>query len=185
MNKTIREVAEQIGVSKTAIRQHINNIPEFKDKYVKITGNRFIISNEGVRILKRNFAKLSQTTSQSSQSKNAKTLRSETNKTHTNKDKDKLIALLSKQIEIKDQQLAERTQEIKELHTLLDNSQKLQLIRDKEVKRLREKVQLLEDSETQTTSQSDSRSSQDEVSDNEKPVHEETEDHKKWWQFWK
>lgn len=184
MSKTIREVAEQLGVSKTAIRQHINIIPEFKDKYVKITGNRFIISSDGVNILKDDFAKLSQKTSQSSQHKNDKSSQSKTIETRTNKDKDKLIALLSKQLEIKDQQLKERTQEIKELHNLLENSQKLQLIKDKEVKQLQEKVQFLEASETKTALRSDSQNSKDEVSDNIEQNDNNIESRKKWWHFW-
>ena len=179
MSKTIRKVAEQLNVSKTAIRQHINAIPEFKNKYVKIEGNRFIIDDNGVSILKSNFAKLSR----SSQCKNDKSSRSKFSKKQNNKDIDHLIAVLSEQLAIKDQQLKERTQEIKELHTLLENSQKLQLIKDKEVKQLQEKLQLLECSKTQSTS----RSSQNETlnKDNMEQNDNDTESHKRWWQFWK
>lgn len=107
MSKTTRELAELFGVSKQAIEKRYT--PEFKAKYMsKVTINgvpTWLVSDEGVNLLKSKFRGNNQTT----------------NETPTN---DKILRVLEGQI--KDQK-----NQIESLQKLLDQSQQLLLSEQK------------------------------------------------------
>ncbi|HHT6741623.1 TPA: hypothetical protein ACSZKI_15210, partial [Listeria monocytogenes] len=54
-NVTIKQLAEEIGVSKTAITKKIT--PEMKTKYFAKNGNRFVINENGQKAIKVLFDK--------------------------------------------------------------------------------------------------------------------------------
>ena len=103
MSKTTRELAELFGVSKQAIEKRYT--PEFKAKYMsKVTTNgvpTWLVSDEGVNLLKSKFRGNNQTT----------------NETPTN---DKTMIVLEEQIKSQKNQ-------IENLQKLLDQSQQLLL----------------------------------------------------------
>lgn len=107
MSKTTRELAELFGVSKQAVEKKYT--PEFKAKYMsKVTINgvpTWLVSNEGVNLLKSKFQGNNLTT----------------NETPTN---EKMVAVLEEQIKSQKNQ-------IENLQKLLDQSQQLLLSEQK------------------------------------------------------
>ena len=110
MSKTIKQVADEIGVSKTAIRKYMDDA--FKVQYTTQEGAKapVLISDEGVEILKGK-CKGKNTENQAVETT---TNQVETTENHTDSE---LISLLkaeletlNKQLETKDQQILELTE---------------------------------------------------------------------------
>lgn len=59
MSKTIRELSEELGVSKTAITKFLT--PEKRKLFAKKIDNRLSISDEGVTIIRQHFLLKSKT----------------------------------------------------------------------------------------------------------------------------
>lgn len=115
MSKTIKQVADEIGVSKTAIRKYMDD--DFKSKYTSKEGEKgaVMISDEGVQILK-GCCKGRNTENQEAE---ITANQVETTENHANPD---LISLLkaeletlNKQLEAKDQQILDLTEANKKL----------------------------------------------------------------------
>lgn len=108
MGKTIKEVADMIGVSKTAIRKYMDD--DFKSAYTKRDGEKspVIISDEGVSILREKCK--------------GKTIANQEVETTTNQvettanpEKDDLISILKAEMATLNEQLKVKDQQIKEL----------------------------------------------------------------------
>ncbi|WP_062325172.1 MarR family transcriptional regulator [Holzapfeliella floricola] len=54
MSKTVRELSEELGVSKTTINKLLKD--ESRQQYVEKVGNKFVISDEGVESITAHFA---------------------------------------------------------------------------------------------------------------------------------
>lgn len=108
MGKTIKEVADMIGVSKTAIRKYMDD--DFKSAYTKRDGEKspVIISDEGVSIL-REKCKGKTTANQEAETT--------TNQVETtaNPEKDDLFSILKAEMATLNEQLKVKDQQIKEL----------------------------------------------------------------------
>ena len=116
---TIKELAEQLGVSKTAIRKKMDE--NFRKEYTYLTENRVIeITENGCEKLSQSFRKPLKTDSE-------KLPKTETETTNT-ADKE-LIEFLKAEIEIKNKQ-------IDALTTALTNAQMLQANAEQQIKLL-------------------------------------------------
>ncbi|KAF0492671.1 DUF536 domain-containing protein [Pediococcus acidilactici] len=122
MGKTIRQLSEELKLSKQAINQRINSINGFRSKHTYKVKNHLEIDNQGVKML-ASFDK-------------QKRQERQTNRQAEN-DKDKNIDhILLKQLDVKDQQIAN-------LQQALDQQQKLQIATVSENHRLKEHVRKL------------------------------------------
>ena len=188
LGKTIRQLSEELKLSKQAINQRINSINDFRSKHTYKVKNHLEIDNQGVKML-ANFDK-------------QKRQERQTNRQAEN-DKDKNIDhILLKQLDVKDQQIAN-------LQQALDQQQKLQIATVSENHRLKEHVRklsgLLEPSSV--TQQQQSNDKDDALSNNANTRHSKDKNDKQnenrvaeygnrqkktfknntnnsWWHFW-
>ncbi|MGO2238034.1 MAG: DUF536 domain-containing protein [Lactobacillus helveticus] len=122
MGRTIRQLSEELKLSKQAINQRINSINGFRSKHTYKVKNHLEIDNQGVKIL-ANFGKQKRQDRQpNQQDKNDKN--------------DKIDHILLKQLDVKDQQIAN-------LQQALDQQQKLQIATVAENHQLKEHVRKL------------------------------------------
>ena len=130
--KTIKELADELGVSKQTIRNKIDK--DFREKFVqtiKIKGNNtLVINNAGYSLLKKtlqNDTAQTAKTLQNDTAQTAKTLQNDTAQT-------KLICFLEEQLDkkeqqlsVKDKQLENKDTQISQMQNLLDQQQRLAL----------------------------------------------------------
>lgn len=106
MSKTIKQIADEIGVSKTAVRKKIENLG-LSDK-VKTNGNRIEIDERQEKLIKSAFSqKETKTANANEVSEKSETLR-----------------LLSSMVSTLTEQLQEKDKQIERLQTELENAQK-------------------------------------------------------------
>ena len=177
--KTIRQLSEELKLSKQAINQRINSINGFRSKHTYKVKNHLEIDNQGVKML-ANFDK-------------QKRQERQTNRQAEN-DKDKNIdQILLKQLDVKDQQIAN-------LQQALDQQQKLQIATVSENHRLKEHVRKLSElSEPSSSIQKRAKNDKDDTLSNNinsSQVKDENDKHKEkkvsnnnkannsWWHFW-
>ena len=141
--KTIKELADELGVSKQTIRNKIDK--DFREKFVqtiKIKGNNtLVINNAGYSLLKKTLqTDTAQTakTLQNDTAQTAKTLQNDTAQTAKTLQNDtaqtKLICFLEEQLDkkeqqlsVKDKQLENKDTQISQMQNLLDQQQRLAL----------------------------------------------------------
>ena len=130
--KTIKELADELGVSKQTIRNKIDK--DFREKFVqtiKIKGNNtLVINNAGYSLLKKTLQNDTAQTAkrlQNDTAQTAKTLQNDTAQT-------KLICFLEEQLDkkeqqlsVKDKQLENKDTQISQMQNLLDQQQRLAL----------------------------------------------------------
>jgi len=122
LGKTIRQLSEEFKLSKQAINQRINSINGFRSKHTYKVKNHLEIDNQGVKML-ANFDKQKRQERQPNR--------------QAENDKDKNIDhILLKQLDVKDQQIAN-------LQQALDQQQKLQIATVAENHQLKEHVRKL------------------------------------------
>ena len=109
-DKTIKQLAEQYGISKQAIRARLKKLP--KDCYKVDTNGTIYITEKGCKTLDKALS-----------SKNGKP---------TRQDDSNVIDTFIEQLKEKDKQIAE-------LHKLLDQAQQLQAMAENKIKLLEEK----------------------------------------------
>lgn len=127
MEYTIKEIAEKVGVSKTAINKKIANLG-LQTKLVK-KGNKFVIDKENANIIISAFRK-------ENENQNTQT----SSQTKTIENTIEVIGILKEQLAIKDQQIIELNERLKEAHQLNANNQILiERVRQKSPKLLEEK----------------------------------------------
>ena len=189
LGKTIRQLSEELKLSKQAINQRINSINGFRSKHTYKVKNHLEIDNQGVKML-ANFDKQKRQERQPNR--------------QAENDKDKNIdQILLKQLDVKDQQIAN-------LQQALDQQQKLQIATVAENHQLKEHVRelsgLLEPSSS--TQQQQSNDKDDTLSNNANTSHSKDKNDKQdkdsvigtdkgqkkihknktnnsWWHFWK
>ena len=187
LGKTIRQLSEELKLSKQAINQRINSINGFRSKHTYKVKNHLEIDNQGVKILADFDKQKRQERQQNQQDKND----NEENINH----------ILLKQLDVKDQQIAK-------LQQALDQQQKLQIATVAENRQLKEHVRklsvLLEPSSS--TQKQQSKDKDDTLSNNANASHNKNKNDKQnevvdidkkqkkpfknktnnsWWHFWK
>lgn len=119
MPKTIRELADEFGVSKQAIRKKLD--ANFRANYVQtVTRNgvqTLIVTNSGYLLLKKHFV--------GSNNQKPDGVKFTSNTGNSNQ---ATIELLNQQLAIKDNQIKEKDEQLKSMQKLLDQSQQLQLM---------------------------------------------------------
>ena len=183
LGKTIRQLSEELKLSKQAINQRINSINGFRSKHTYKVKNHLEIDNQGVKLLANFDKQKRQERQQNQQDKNDKN--------------ENIDHILLKQLDVKDQQIAN-------LQQALDQQQKLQIATVSENHRLKEHVRklsgLLEPSSA--TQQQQSNDKDDALSNNANTRHskDKNDKHNKssvadtdgkqnktkhsWWHFW-
>lgn len=157
MSLTIKELADQLAVSKTAIRKHMDD--EFRSTYTIKQGNKILIKDDGVEALKEQF--------KNSESGTENSTEDDSTAQAGTKDGKSTTALLAETLEDQRKQIEEKDKQIHELHQLLDQSQRLQLDVQNKLKQLQNR---LGNSATKTIEES--------VSDQSTNDHEsKTDDH--------
>lgn len=185
LGKTIRQLSEELKLSKQAINQRINSINGFRSKHTYKVKNHLEIDNQGVKML-ANFDKQKRQERQPNR--------------QAENDKDKNIdQILLKQLDVKDQQIAN-------LQQALDQQQKLQIATVAENHRLKEHVQKLSGLlEPSSATQQQSNDKDDTLSNSINAIHDNAENdkqdqshivdekkkrihknkvNKSWWHFW-
>ncbi|KAF0497278.1 DUF536 domain-containing protein, partial [Pediococcus acidilactici] len=119
MGKTIRQLSDELKLSKQAINQRISSIKDFRSKYTHKVKNHLEIDDQGVKIL-ANFDK------QKRQAENDKQDKRDIN----------INDVLLKQLDVKDQQISK-------LQKALDQQQQLQLAALAENRQLKDHIQKL------------------------------------------
>ncbi|ANZ68733.1 DUF536 domain-containing protein [Secundilactobacillus paracollinoides] len=159
MGKTIRQISEELKLSKQAINQRISSINGFRSKHTHKVKNHLEIDEQGVKML-ANFDKQTR----KYQQKNRQSRQVENEK--QDKKKTNIDDVLLKQLNVKDQQIAN-------LQQALDQQQKLQMATVAENHQLKEHVQklsgLLEPSSS--TQKQQSKDKDDALSNNTNASH--------------
>ncbi|MCE5962954.1 DUF536 domain-containing protein [Pediococcus acidilactici] len=192
MPKTIRELADELKVSKQTIQYHYQRLPT-KNRQKDSQGTN-MISLTAERIIRDKVAKPSVANTQQTGSKKV---------TKTSKENNELIATLRREIEDlksqRDKQLATKDRQIDHLTKLVDQQQQLQLATVADNRRLKDHVQKLSGQLTQKTNDNLSTGNdlfniQDKESKIAKPkivtsgsnqdVKHTNRAIKRWWKFW-
>ena len=205
--KTIKELADELGVSKQTIRNKIDK--DFREKFVqtiKIKGNNtLVINNAGYSLLKKtlqNDTAQTAKTLQNDTAQTAKTLQNDTAQT-------KLICFLEEQLDkkeqqlsVKDKQLENKDTQISQMQNLLDQQQRLALQDKKLLEEYKSEINELKALKMPREDMKDGSSirgeAQEEIerlkaqlklSEEERNKAKEKEpvktESKKWWQRWK
>src|SRR5699024_6884713 len=143
MPKTIRELADELNVSKQTIQYHYQRLPTKNQQ--KNSQGKNMISLTAERIIRDKVTKPLVAKNQQTGSKKA---------TKTSKENNDLVATLRREVEdlksqrdkqlaSKDQQISSKDQQIDHLTKLIDQQQQLQLETVAENHRLKEHVQKL------------------------------------------
>lgn len=112
MSKTIKQLADELGVSKTAIRKKMTD--EVKTKFAETVSGVVYISEDGENIIKKGFLKAKSETSVSGVSGNQFA--------EVSGEFAAIIEVLQKQLAIKDIQIEQQQKSITELTAALENT---------------------------------------------------------------
>lgn len=105
LSKTIKQIADELGISKTAIRKYMT--PEFREKYVQTSENGLLFINEAGE----NFLQSLRKQPQTSQTKFAET--------SGNLVSTEFITVLQEQLRVKDEQIRYLSIQIEQLQAAL------------------------------------------------------------------
>lgn len=164
MKKTVSEIAKELDISRQAVHQLMDKLPNFREKYVTKDGRKFLVDEKGVALLheSRQVGAAPTSSTSSDDVKHVKQtkldevdkldkkeapslddLDKESDERDTpdeERDQADLLAFYQEQLQAKDEQLAARAKEVDDLHRLLENSQKLQLLAEQRNKELKERI---------------------------------------------
>lgn len=125
MTMTIKELAEELGVSKTAINKKIN--ANQKRKHFSKIGNRFVIDSQGQELIRSMFE---------GENENYRKPKNE-NITQTQvSDVSDLVSVLKDRVAFTEKQVDEKDKQIETLQKLLDQQQQLTLQANIKIKEL-------------------------------------------------
>lgn len=122
--KTIKELADELGVSKEAIRKVVANLPE--TCYQVGANNQRLINAEGIKQIRSKVNPKRPTT-----------------KCQPDGKQHQLVATYESQIQSLKEQIIEKDQQIGKLHMLLDQQQQLTLLANQNIERLQIEVKEL------------------------------------------
>ncbi|NTQ35493.1 DUF536 domain-containing protein, partial [Enterococcus faecium] len=151
--KTIKELAEELGVSKTAINKKVSD--ENRKLWFSKIGNKFVINETGQKAIKSMFFNENENSNQQLVGEKTKT---ENHKNANQVPELEVLSLLEQQLNQKDMQLQEKDEQIKQMQKLLDQQQQLTLQANQQIEKLQEQLQLTyteESSENKSTTLSE------------------------------
>ncbi|HBK5776525.1 TPA: DUF536 domain-containing protein, partial [Enterococcus faecium] len=170
--KTIKELAEELGVSKTAINKKVSD--ENRKLWFSKIGNKFVINETGQKAIKSMFFNENENSNQQLVGEKTKT---ENHKNANQVPELEVLSLLEQQLNQKDMQLQEKDEQIKQMQKLLDQQQQLTLQANQQIEKLQEQLQL-----TYTEESSENKSTT--LSEETESIEKQSKTEKKWWQFW-
>ena len=170
--KTIKELAEELGVSKTAINKKVSD--ENRKLWFSKIGNKFVINETGQKAIKSMFFNENENSNQQLVGEKTKT---ENHKNANQVPELEVLSLLEQQLNQKDMQLQEKDEQIKQMQKLLDQQQQLTLQANQQIEKLQEQLQF---TYTQQASQKKSTT----LSEETESIEKQSKTEKKWWQFW-
>lgn len=133
MKETVKQLSQELGISKPAVTQRMNAIKGFRSNYTHKIGNHLEISEKGVELL----------TNYRTEDHRFKTVSGKKNTKNKRSRKQNDTIYLIKQIEVKDKQIDNLQRSLDKQQTLLDQQQQLQLATVAENRKLKEQVQKL------------------------------------------
>ena len=160
--KTIRELANEIGVSKTAVRKKIENLG--LSDLLQTNGNQFLVDSRQEAVIKSAFIK------NESQTGNRKPVCEKTESLQLVSD---MVSVLKDQLEVKDQQIKELSERLAESNAALVAAQ--QTARDAQALHAGTIQQLITEPEEEHDNVMKTEAEPDE--------HGST-DRKPWWKLW-
>ena len=125
--KTIKQIADELGVSKTAVRKKIENLG--LQSSLRKNGNQFAIDEHQEALIKRAFSEKSQT---ETETKNANQSQTE------NHEVSDLVSVLQTTISVLKAELEAKDRQIEKLQMLLDQEQQLHALTAQQIKELPE-----------------------------------------------
>lgn len=130
MAKTIKQIAEEIGVSKTAVRKKIENLG--LSEKVKTNGNRIEISERQEKLIKSTFLQ------KETQTENANLV---SEKTETLRLLSDVVCTLQEQLQEKDKQIERLQRELEQAQKNVDQAQQLHALTEQKINLLEQKDQ--------------------------------------------
>ncbi|WP_334333762.1 DUF536 domain-containing protein [Companilactobacillus sp. HBUAS59544] len=176
MPKTIRELADELKVSKQTIQYHYQRLPA-KNRQKNSHGAN-LISPTAERIIRGKVTKVLLAKKQQTSDKEPPKTSKENNEliTTLRREVEDLKSQCDKQLATKDQQISSKDRQINHLTKLIDQQQQLQLTTVTENKELKEHVHKLSD-----LIEISNPGQKQQVNDKEDRTH----NNKNWWHFWK
>ncbi|PQG82687.1 DUF536 domain-containing protein [Enterococcus faecium] len=168
----MKELAEELGVSKTAINKKVSD--ENRKLWFSKIGNKFVINETGQKAIKSMFFNENENSNQQLVGEKTKT---ENHKNANQVPELEVLSLLEQQLNQKDMQLQEKDEQIKQMQKLLDQQQQLTLQANQQIEKLQEQLQL-----TYTEESSENKSTT--LSEETESIEKQSKTEKKWWQFW-
>ena len=170
--KTIKELADELGVSKTAVMKKIDNLG-LREKLAK-NGNRLAIREPEEKLIIEAFSKKESTTANQkpptkSTTANQKTPTKSTTANQKVGDSEELISSLLEQLKAKDLQLAKKDEQIEALQNQMIQTTAALLAAQESVKAA-QALHAIDRKEDVLAIEGDQ---------------EEKDLNRKWWQFWK
>ncbi|XIQ49414.1 DUF536 domain-containing protein (plasmid) [Enterococcus faecium] len=171
--KTIKELAEELGVSKTAINKKVSD--ENRKLWFSKTGNKFVINETGQKAIKSMFFNENENSNQQ--------LVGEKTKTETPQKRQpssRIRSPFSPRTTVKSKKICnykKKDEQIKQMQKLLDHQQQLTLQANQQIEKLQEQLQL-----TYTEESSENKSTT--LSEETESIEKQSKTEKKWWHFW-
>ncbi|EMF0102917.1 DUF536 domain-containing protein [Enterococcus hirae] len=173
-DKTIKDLAEELGVSKTAINKKVSD--ENRKLWFSKIGNKFMINEAGQKAIKSMFFNKNENSNQQLVGEKTKT---ENHKNANQVSELKVLSLLEQQLNQKDMQLQVKDEQLKQMQKLLNQQQQLTLQANQQIEKLQEQLQL-----TYTEESPENESTV--FSEDKEPLNDTPPTSKrKWWQIWK
>ncbi|MGX4645691.1 hypothetical protein [Holzapfeliella sp. JNUCC 80] len=211
MDKTIREISEDLDVSKQSINRYINKQKDFKKNCVTTKDRTNYVNEDGQKELKEYFEQSLQVKIKKQDKQHDDSVSTtyhqpdDSVSTHSRKpddnvptDSQQLIDTLKKELENRNEELKQRSYEIQNMQKLVDQQQRLSLQSNSSIAELKEelkkereaKEKLLEqpkefdDSVSTVRQQTDDNAPADlQQADDDKQKN--SSQSKSWWKFWK
>lgn len=199
--KTVREISQEIGITKQSINQYIASSEKLK-KHVKQIKRANRIDEDGEKIIIEHFKNSIQTKKKFQKtSKNlSKDSRKDDESFSEERQKDSNSFHYDAQMEtikILREELKDRTRQLDSAHKLIDQQQQLTLQSNTTINELKQKVEneqkeknevlkLLENSKEKTEKPSgESHQSSENLSEDFQKASEDSRKASEWWKFWK
>lgn len=126
--KTIKQIAEELGVSKTAVRKKIENLG--LQSSLRKNGNQFAIDETQEKLIKQAFSGNVTETKNANQSQTA------------NHEVSDLVSVLQTSIDVLKAELEAKDRQIEKLQMLLDQEQQLHALTAQQIKALPEQTKV-------------------------------------------
>ena len=143
MSKTIRELSEELGVSKTAITKFLT--PEKRKLFAKKIDNRLSISDEGVTIIRQHFLLKSKTKIDNQIDNRTFVFDLVVDfKNHDFDFNNELLSTLKNELAEKNKQIERLQKSIEQQNILIDQQQKLTLQANQKIENLEANLEISE-----------------------------------------